>query len=256
MQKQSEAQKEAKSAGTKTKIKSMKYYTYCHIRKDTNEVFYIGMCKNKRRPYSKEGRNHKWVEVVSKTEYSVEVLSEHDTIDEAFREEARSISEYRRICNGGTLTNMTDGGAGCAGLDADSKDRIRNAFLGIKRPKEFGEKVSASSKGKIISEATRAKISEALKKIDRSHIKRKQLSEETRRRMSEAQKGKPKKPGRVLSQNQKNLISKALRKTTDEQVSQAIALYKSGIKIARIAVILNISQTSVYGCLKSIKYEK
>ena len=40
---------------------------YRHIRLDTNQPFYIGVAKKKSRPFSKNGRNKVWKEIVSKT---------------------------------------------------------------------------------------------------------------------------------------------------------------------------------------------
>jgi len=44
---------------------------YRHIRKDTNEIFYIGIGKSIKRMISKNYRNKHWHNIVNKTEYYV-----------------------------------------------------------------------------------------------------------------------------------------------------------------------------------------
>jgi hypothetical protein len=60
---------------------------YRHIRLDKNEPFYIGVSKTQTRPYIKNGRNKRWKEIVSKTEYSVEILFDDLTWEQAQEKE-------------------------------------------------------------------------------------------------------------------------------------------------------------------------
>jgi len=46
---------------------------YQHRRKDTNEVFYVGI-GTKDRPFNKNGRNIFWKRIIKKTDYSIEIL--------------------------------------------------------------------------------------------------------------------------------------------------------------------------------------
>ena len=46
------------------------FYTYVHVRLDTNKVFYVGKGKL-RRAYSKQHRNKYWNNVVNKCGYKV-----------------------------------------------------------------------------------------------------------------------------------------------------------------------------------------
>lgn len=86
---------------------------YKHIRKDTNEVFYIGVGADKRRAYTKKGRNNFWQNIVNKTEYDVIILYTGLSYEEAYHKEKELIAEYgRRDLNKGTLCNLTDGGEG------------------------------------------------------------------------------------------------------------------------------------------------
>ena len=57
----------------------VKCIVYQHIRLDTNTIFYIGIGKNLKRPYSKNYRNNYWHNVVNKAGYKVEILFENQT---------------------------------------------------------------------------------------------------------------------------------------------------------------------------------
>jgi hypothetical protein len=77
---------------------------YRHRRLDNNKVFYIGI-GNEKRPYSKK-RNKHWQNVVNKTDYVVEIISENLSLEDACELEMFLISEYG-VKN---LTNITCGG--------------------------------------------------------------------------------------------------------------------------------------------------
>lgn len=90
-------------------------YIYRHIRKDKNEVFYIGAGfkdDNYRRAYSKRHRNSHWNRIVLITDYEVEIII--DNIDKNFacEKEIEFIELYGKRKNGGTLCNIADGGIG------------------------------------------------------------------------------------------------------------------------------------------------
>jgi hypothetical protein len=87
---------------------------YVHRRKDSNEVFYVGMGKYKSRSEKKTNRNKYWHNIVNKHGYTKEIVLSGVTWDEAINEEIRLISEYGRKDKGkGKLVNMTRGGDGC-----------------------------------------------------------------------------------------------------------------------------------------------
>ena len=85
-----------------------KYYLYRHIRLDKNEPFYIGVGTkvNKKsflkvtseyvRAYSKTRRNKIWIDIVSKTDYEVEILLESDNYEFIKQKEIEFIALYGR----------------------------------------------------------------------------------------------------------------------------------------------------------------
>ena len=84
---------------------------YRHRRLDTNKIFYIGIGKEERRAYRKDGRNTHWKNIVNKTNYDVEIIAKHIDWQTACELEIFLISEYG-IKN---LSNITLGGDGNLG---------------------------------------------------------------------------------------------------------------------------------------------
>ena len=146
------------------------YCVYRHIRKDTNQVFYVGLGL-KQRPRRVSGRNEIWNRIINKTEWFYEIIINELTLEEAQQKEIEFIKLYGRInTKTGTLANMTDGGEGCFGIKMsdESKEKIRKKALGRKATDETRKKISESQKGRIISEETRLKRSKSLKGLKKT----------------------------------------------------------------------------------------
>jgi hypothetical protein len=92
---------------------------YKHIRKDTGEVFYVGIGKSERRAYIKNnarGQNKHWFNIVRNIGYTVEIVMTDITWEQACFVEKYLINHYgRRDLGMGTLVNFTDGGDGING---------------------------------------------------------------------------------------------------------------------------------------------
>jgi hypothetical protein len=157
-------------------------YIYKHIRKDTNEIFYIGIGKTKRRATDKNNRNDRWTKVANKGGFIVEIIEDGLEWDEACQREKELIKFYGRADLGeGSLVNMTDGGDGFVGVHSpESLQRMVDAKKGKPQPWQMGElnhqfgkplsdehkrKISEAKKGKPQSEEHKKKISEAIKNI-------------------------------------------------------------------------------------------
>lgn len=84
---------------------------YRHRRLDTNKIFYIGIGKEEKRAYRKDGRNNYWNNIINKTDYNVEIISKNIDWETACELEIFLISEYG-IKN---LSNITLGGEGNLG---------------------------------------------------------------------------------------------------------------------------------------------
>ena len=90
---------------------------YQHRRKDTLEIFYIGIGSNLDRAYHKASRNRHWKNIVKKFGYIIEILHENISWEEACKIEQDLIKLYgRKDLREGFLVNKTDGGAGATRL--------------------------------------------------------------------------------------------------------------------------------------------
>jgi|SRR5688572_7469619 len=172
-----------------------KYYLYRHIRLDNKQIFYIGigtvgsekfLKKNGYsfkaryyRAYMKNKRNPHWTNIANKAGYDVEIILESNNNDFIETKEIEFIALYGRLDLGtGILTNMTEGGRagytqspesiikrsksliGKSYLTEDGRKRLSEAgkkLKGIKRSKEFCEKLSIAHSGKIVPEEIREK---------------------------------------------------------------------------------------------------
>lgn len=86
---------------------------YQHRRKDTGEIFYIGIGETEKRAYDKTGRNNIWKRISQETEYTVEIIKNDISRKEARDIERRLIEQYgRRDNKTGILANKSIGGEG------------------------------------------------------------------------------------------------------------------------------------------------
>jgi hypothetical protein len=98
---------------------------YQHKRKDTQEVFYIGIGKSEKRAYDKNRRYKPWKDFVKNHEYYVEITHKDIIWEEACSIEKYLIAFYgRRDLGQGSLVNMTDGGEGTKNLSQESRSKM------------------------------------------------------------------------------------------------------------------------------------
>lgn len=84
---------------------------YQHRRLDIDEIFYIGIGKDKRRSKVFHGRSIEWQEIANAVDIKVEILYENISIEQAMSIEIDLIRKHGRQDLGlGTLVNKTDGG--------------------------------------------------------------------------------------------------------------------------------------------------
>lgn len=121
---------------------------YQHIRKDKNQVFYIGIGQEFKRAYvsNKTERNPIWHHIVDKSDWEVEILFDDVTWEEACQFEKDFIHLHGRIDKGtGTLANMTDGGDGANGAKPNKTSFKKGQVpwnLGISHTDETKQKMS------------------------------------------------------------------------------------------------------------------
>ncbi|HPR92425.1 MAG TPA: HNH endonuclease [Candidatus Dojkabacteria bacterium] len=73
-------------------------YVYLHRRKDTGEVFYVGEGKIDR-VKSRTRKNKKWKEIVSVTDFEIEIVAENLSKEDSLRLEKELISKYPNTVN-------------------------------------------------------------------------------------------------------------------------------------------------------------
>jgi hypothetical protein len=112
-------------------------YVYKHIRKDNNEVFYIGIgtLKNYKRVNSTLNRNTHWINITNKVGYESEIIDDNITWEVACELEKYWISYYGRAdLKKGNLVNLTDGGDGTFGKihSIETRQKQSKAKIGNK----------------------------------------------------------------------------------------------------------------------------
>lgn len=165
-------------------------YTYRHFRKDTNEIFYIGIGKDNdgkyKRAYETQKRNKHWYNVVNKVGFYVDVVADNLTWMQACELESELIKKYGRCdLNEGGLVNMTDGGDGNTNPSLELRETARLKNLGKVLTPQHREKISHSLKGHGVSNETKERLKEVMKY---SGMYGKTHSEETKQKMSNSTK--------------------------------------------------------------------
>ena len=155
---------------------------YTHIRKDTNEIFYVGIGKTIARSKSKNNRNKYWHNIVNKVGYDIEIIHNNISWEEACELEKFYIKQYGRKDLGlGLLVNLTDGGEGICNVSLEARKKISESAKGEKNPMYGRTNEKNPMYGKKHSE-------ESIKKISESSIG-KTYSEESIKKMSESKMG-------------------------------------------------------------------
>jgi hypothetical protein len=127
-------------------------YVYRHIRKDKDQVFYIGIGTDDKGKYTRahsKNRNRYWKRIVDKTDYEIEILFDDITKEDAVNKEIEFISIYGRHDLGlGSLCNLTDGGEGATNMSEEGRERLReirrNAVMSQKQKDRYSEMFKGS----------------------------------------------------------------------------------------------------------------
>jgi hypothetical protein len=135
---------------------------YFHLNKNTDDVFYVGIGYPKR-AYIKSNRSKYWKNYINKYDYSVSVIKENLTLEQAKLLEKFWIKTFGREDLGeGLLVNHTDGGDGIEGFKHSNSTKIKMSksggkhligkpswSKGVKFSDEHKKKLSDSHKGNI-----------------------------------------------------------------------------------------------------------
>jgi hypothetical protein len=137
---------------------------YIHKTLDTNEVFYVGIGKNKSRAFSTSNRNKHWNNIVKKHGFYYDIVFEDLTWEDCCKLEIQLISEYGRKIDGGLLCNISLGGDGVLGLvhSKETREKMSKSRKGIKFSDDHRRKISEANKLKNLSEETLLKRKRSL----------------------------------------------------------------------------------------------
>lgn len=176
---------------------------YIHKKYSDDLVFYVGIGKTIKRAYSNVNRNKFWKHTVEKHGYTVEILKDNITWEQACLIEKELILKFgRKDLKTGSLVNLTNGGEGVLNYTYTDDVKSKMSLLkkgkqsprkGIKLSQETKYKISNSKKGTKFSDIHKLKISEGNKgkKLSKDHIeiiinsnKNRVVSEKTKLKMS------------------------------------------------------------------------
>lgn len=160
---------------------------YFHYNPVKQEIFYVGISNNTKRPFDITARSKWHKKIVKKYGYDVQIIRDDLTWEQACTLEIFWIKTIgRRNLKEGSLVNLTDGGEGSVRwkMSKTTKEKISKANkgnqvrLGKKCSDESKQRMSAAQKGSKASEETKAKMRTS--RIGYKH------SEETKQKIAEA----------------------------------------------------------------------
>ena len=142
------------------------------LYKDDGTPFYVGAGNDRRidNHINGSGGRKSVNEVILEhrnrgAEISHDVVATYETKEEAFAAEIKLISMIGKISDGGTLVNVTDGGAGVTGYKATDDSNLKNSQRGYNRFSDPLERkrTSEATRKAMLDPSIRAKISVKLK---------------------------------------------------------------------------------------------
>jgi hypothetical protein len=196
-------------------------YVYLHRRKDNNQPFYVGVggllsFDNYQRANANNwkglrNRSDFWRNVVNKFGFTVEIVLDNCTKEEALLEEVRLIKLYgRQDIETGILVNHTDGGDGRVNSSKEVNRKCGEKNIGKKWTedrrngiKKVKPKITKSAWNKGIPATEKAKES-----LRAAAKKKPPMSEATKLKIGRAHRGK------VITQEQKEKLGKKVIDTT------------------------------------------
>lgn len=169
-------------------------YLYRHIRLDKNEPFYIGIGSDTeyKRANSNHNRTKYWKNIISKTEYRIDIVMDNLSWEEACEKEKEFIALYKRKSDGGILCNLTLGGEGVYGLkhsdqskqlmSIQRKGRKQSEETIIKRAKKLSG-INNPNYGKKIPDYQKEIIAAAQRGRKKSDLEKEAIYSKTRKKV-------------------------------------------------------------------------
>ena len=203
------------------------FYTYIHIRPDTNEPFYVGKGKG-RRHKNKTGRNQYWHNVVNKNNgvFESKIIFEGLTEKEALLKEFEVEKELKE--KGYNLVNLAETG--------------NSGPVGVSRTEEHKQSLSKATKGRI--SPNKGKKHDPFPE-ESKYWKGKNRPEDTKIKQSSSQSKRWKEKGNELKQNFRNKVGKKILQI-EAKTLIPLNIFQS---ITDASEITGISQANIGHCL-------
>ena len=219
------------------------FYTYIHIRPDTNEPFYVGKGKG-RRYKTKTGRNQYWHNIVNKNNgvFESKILFEGLTEKEALLKEAEIEKEFKE--KGYNLVNLAETG--------------NSGPVGVSRTEEHKQLLSNATKGRI--SPNKGKKHDPFPE-ESKHWKGKNRPEDTKIKQSSSQSKRWEERGNELKQNFRNKVGKKVlqieaKTLTPLEIFQSVIEAKEKTKINGINHCVNGHQKTAGGYIWVYKHHE
>jgi hypothetical protein len=224
---------------------------YRHRRNDNYTVFYVGI-GSPQRPYVKNKRSIFWKNIVKKYGYTIEILAENISIEDAQDLEKLLIQEYGRLDLGtGTLCNLTDGGEGTCNVTPEVRKKMSERRKGVsvfqvgyKMSKDHCLSISLAKKGKP-STFKGKKHTEEAKAIIKEKRAKQIFSNETLLKKSESMKGEKNPASKKILDTQTNTIYNTMKD----------AAKSVGISYTTLSAMLNGYSSNKTNFVKLENYE-
>jgi len=205
------------------------FYTYIHIRPDTNEPFYVGKGKG-RRYKTKTGRNQYWHNIVNKNNgvFESKILFEGLTEKEALLKEAEIEKEFKE--KGYNLVNLAETG--------------NSGPVGVSRTEEHKQLLSNATKGRV--SPNKGKKHNPFPE-ESKYWKGKNRPEDTKVKQSSSQSKRWEERGNELKQNFRNKVGKKVLQI-EANTLIPLNIFPSITNAAEITGIgkTNIGQCSIF----------
>jgi NUMOD3 motif len=141
-----------------------RHYAYLHLRESDGQPFYVGKgCRA--RAWSDKGRNPLWHDVVAQHGWTVKLVDDDISEDQAYELEEFLVEFIGREI----LVNLTGGGWGGPSPSENTREKLRKAMMGRTYSPESIQKMRDAAKGnkkgvgRVVSPEVRARTSEKLK---------------------------------------------------------------------------------------------
>jgi NUMOD3 motif len=239
---------------------------------EPDQIRYVGKGSGKRAfdyPSRRTKRLKAWIAEIGE-EPLFDIIAANLTRDEAFALEIETIAKYGRECDGGTLLNVTTGGAGAPGNKhtAEARARMSAALKGKPKSPEYVEKMRGRAptaaigaaadlhRGKPLSDSHRAALSAAHRGLKHSpeHVEKIAAFHTGRRRSAETCAAiSAAITGRILSDSHRAAISVVQRGRphSSEHVEKVAAANRGRKRSSEICATISASRKAYFAAKRA-----